>query len=45
MPGVNAQRGSPGSARVTRDKVAVTVLVNHRHVEVRAGHHYLAMAP
>ncbi len=31
--------------RVTRDKVAVTNLVNHRHVEVRAGHHYLAKAP
>jgi DNA-binding beta-propeller fold protein YncE len=31
--------------RVTRDKVAVTNLVNHRHVEVRTGHHYLAKAP
>jgi DNA-binding beta-propeller fold protein YncE len=31
--------------KVTRDKVAVTNLVNHRHVEVRTGHHYLAKAP
>jgi DNA-binding beta-propeller fold protein YncE len=31
--------------RVTRDKVAVTNLVNHRHVEVRTGHKYLAKAP
>jgi hypothetical protein len=31
--------------RVTRDKVAVTNLVNHRHVMVRVGHHYLAKAP
>jgi DNA-binding beta-propeller fold protein YncE len=31
--------------RVTRDKVAVTNLVNHRHVEVKVGHHYLAKAP
>jgi hypothetical protein len=27
------------------DKVAVTNLVNHRHVQVRAGHSYLAKAP
>jgi hypothetical protein len=31
--------------RVTRDKVAVTNLVNHRHVIVTAGHSYLAKAP
>jgi DNA-binding beta-propeller fold protein YncE len=31
--------------KVTRDKVAVTDLVNHRHVEVRTGHHFLAKAP
>jgi FG-GAP repeat len=31
--------------RVTRDKVAVTNLVNHRHVTVKVGHHYLAKAP
>ena len=31
--------------RVTRDKVAVTNLVNHHHVEVRTGHKYLAKAP
>jgi DNA-binding beta-propeller fold protein YncE len=31
--------------RVTRDKVAVTNLVNHKHVEVKTGHHYLAKAP
>jgi IPT/TIG domain len=31
--------------RVTRDKVAVTNLVNHRHVVVTVGHHYLAKAP
>jgi sugar lactone lactonase YvrE len=31
--------------RVTRDRVAVTDLVRHRHVEVRAGHSYLAKAP
>jgi hypothetical protein len=31
--------------RVTRDKVAVTNLVNHRHVTVTVGHHYLAKAP
>jgi len=31
--------------RVTRDKVAVTNLVNHRHVEVTTGHKYLAKAP
>ncbi len=31
--------------RVTRDKVAVTNLVNHRHVEVKTGHKYLAKAP
>ena len=30
---------------VTRDRVAVTNLVNHRHVEVRTGHSYLAKAP
>ena len=31
--------------RVTRDRVAVTNLVNHRRVEVRTRHHYLAKAP
>jgi DNA-binding beta-propeller fold protein YncE len=31
--------------RVTRDKVAVTNLVNHRRVEVKTGHKYLAKAP
>lgn len=31
--------------RVTRDKVAVTNLVNHHHVEVKTGHKYLAKAP
>ncbi len=31
--------------RVTRDKVAVTNLVNHRRVEVTIGHKYLAKAP
>ena len=31
--------------RVTRDKVAVTNLVNHKHVEVKTGHRYLAKAP
>ena len=31
--------------KVTRDKVAVTNLVNHRHVEVKTGHKYLAKAP
>jgi hypothetical protein len=31
--------------RVTRDKVAVTNLVNHRHVVVKTGHKYLAKAP
>jgi hypothetical protein len=31
--------------KVTRDRVAVTNLVNHHHVEVRTGHHYLAKAP
>ncbi|MGA8364118.1 MAG: beta-propeller fold lactonase family protein [Solirubrobacteraceae bacterium] len=31
--------------RVTRDKVAVTNLVNHRHVEVKTGHKYLAKVP
>ena len=31
--------------KVTRDRVAVTNLVNHRHVEVRTGHSYLAKAP
>jgi DNA-binding beta-propeller fold protein YncE len=31
--------------KVTRDKVAVTNLVNHRHVEVKKGRHYLAKAP
>jgi hypothetical protein len=30
--------------KVTRDRVAVTNLVNHRHVEVSTGHHYLAKA-
>jgi DNA-binding beta-propeller fold protein YncE len=30
--------------RVTRDKVAVTNLVNHHHVEVTTGHKYLAKA-
>ena len=31
--------------RVTRDRVEVTDFVRHRHVEVRAGHSYLARAP
>jgi hypothetical protein len=31
--------------RVTRDRVLVTNLVNHRHVTVKAGHRYLAKAP
>jgi hypothetical protein len=31
--------------RVRRDKVAVTNLVNHRRVTVKAGHQYLAKAP
>jgi hypothetical protein len=31
--------------RVTRDKVAVTNLVTHRHLLVRVGHSYLAKAP
>ncbi|HTR73360.1 MAG TPA: beta-propeller fold lactonase family protein [Solirubrobacteraceae bacterium] len=31
--------------KVTRDKVAVTNLVNHRKVEVKVGRHYLAKAP
>ena len=31
--------------RVTRDRVAVTNLVSHRHVEVRTGQSYLAKAP
>jgi DNA-binding beta-propeller fold protein YncE len=31
--------------RVTRDKVAVTNLLTHRHVEVKVGHRYLAKAP
>jgi DNA-binding beta-propeller fold protein YncE len=31
--------------KVTRDKVAVTNLVNRKHVEVTTGHHYLAKAP
>ena len=31
--------------RVTRDKVAVTNLVNHKHVEIKMGHRYLAKAP
>jgi hypothetical protein len=31
--------------RVTSDRVAVTNLVNHRHVTVKAGHSYLAKAP
>ncbi len=31
--------------RVTRDKVAVTNLVKHKHVEVKTGHKYLAKAP
>lgn len=31
--------------KVTRDEVAVTNLVNHKHVEVKTGHHYLAKAP
>jgi DNA-binding beta-propeller fold protein YncE len=31
--------------RVTRDKVAVTNLVNHKRVEVKTGHKYLAKAP
>ncbi len=31
--------------RVTRDKVKVTNLVNHRHVEVSPGHSVLVKAP
>jgi DNA-binding beta-propeller fold protein YncE len=31
--------------RVTRDKVLVTNLVTHHHVEVKVGHKYLAEAP
>ena len=31
--------------RVVTDRVAVTNLVNHRHVTVKAGHSYLAKAP
>jgi DNA-binding beta-propeller fold protein YncE len=31
--------------RVTRDKVRVTNLVTHHHVEVKTGHKYLAKAP
>ncbi len=31
--------------RVTRDKVAVTNLVKHKHVVVKTGHRYLAKAP
>jgi hypothetical protein len=31
--------------RVTTDKVAVTNLVNHRHITVKAGRSYLAKAP
>jgi hypothetical protein len=31
--------------RVTRDKVAVTNLVTHRHLTVKVGHSYLASAP
>lgn len=31
--------------KVTRDRVAVTNLVNHRRVEVTTRHHYLAKAP
>jgi hypothetical protein len=31
--------------RVTRDKVAVTNLVNHHHLTVKVGHSYLAKAP
>jgi hypothetical protein len=31
--------------RVTRDRVRVTNLVNHRHVTVKTGHRYLAKAP
>jgi hypothetical protein len=31
--------------RVTRDKVAVTNLVTHRHLLVKVGHSYLAKAP
>jgi hypothetical protein len=31
--------------RVTRDRVVVTNLVNHRHATVKAGHRYLAKAP
>jgi hypothetical protein len=31
--------------KVTRDKVAVTNLVTHRHVLVKVGHSYLAKAP
>lgn len=31
--------------KVTRDKVAVKNLVNHKHLVVKQGHHYLAKAP
>ena len=31
--------------RVTRDRVAVTNLVNHRHITITAGHRYLAKVP
>lgn len=31
--------------KVTRDKVKVTNVVNHKHVLVKAGRHYLAKAP
>jgi len=31
--------------RVATDRVAVTNLVNHRHITVKAGHSYLAKAP
>ncbi len=31
--------------RVTRDRVAVTNLLTHRHLSVRAGHSYFAKAP
>ncbi len=31
--------------RVTRDRVVVTNLVDHRHATVKAGHRYLAKAP
>jgi hypothetical protein len=46
-PARNAVTRSSSSTliKVTRDKVAVTNLVNHRHKTVKAGHSYLAKAP